>query len=120
MLQLPIEVCFQPLPDNKNAVAFRYGPIVLSASHGTDSLKTEPVGVDVMTPVKIEGIQDQIKIYGKVEEWLQGLPLHFKRQGERLEFHLCGTDRDQDLVFQPYYSQYQERYGIYYNLIESV
>ncbi len=120
LLQLPIEVCFQPLPDNKNAVAFRYGPIVLSASHGTDSLKTEPVGVDVMTPVKIEGIQDQIKIYGKVEEWLEGLPLHFRRQGEGLEFHLSGTDRDQDLVFQPYYNQYQGRYGIYYNLIESV
>lgn len=119
MLHLPMRVGYETLPDNPQAVAFRYGPVVLSAALGIADMEEEPVGVDVMTPVKTEGVNERIKVKGTVDEWLHELPAHLVRQGDTLEFRLCGTDRDEELVFRPHYSQYRERYGIYFILVQT-
>jgi DUF1680 family protein len=39
---LPADVTVSRLPDNENAVAFRYGPVVLSAGMGTENMVSEP------------------------------------------------------------------------------
>ncbi|MBV9946177.1 MAG: glycoside hydrolase family 127 protein, partial [Myxococcales bacterium] len=48
--------------DNPNAVAFTYGPIVLSAGLGTASMTTMGTGIEVLAATKPTGIQDTIKI----------------------------------------------------------
>lgn len=118
-LRLPVSVSCEALPDNPRSAAFRYGPLVLSAALGTADMEEEPVGVEVMTPVRTEGVNETIRVEGTVEDWRKELPKHLVRQGEKLEFRLRGTDRDEELIFRPHYSQYRERYGIYFILAQT-
>lgn len=51
-LDFPMEVIGFDLPDAKNTVAFKYGPIVLSAGLGTKDMQTQTHGVNVLKPNK--------------------------------------------------------------------
>lgn len=115
------KVRIHSLPDNPNVVAFTYGPLVLSAGLGKESMETSLTGVNVTVPTKEIKIKDYIEIAsGDVAAWKGRPEQGLLRQGEELSFVLSGTDEDQNLVFTPHYARFEERYGIYFELIPKI
>lgn len=113
------EVELHSLPDDPDMVAFTYGPLVLSAGLGTEDMVTSVTGVNVTVPTKEVKIKDTLGILqNSVEEWKQNPEKALIRQGTTLNFRLSGTDEDKNLVFSPHYARYEERYGIYWKLIQ--
>lgn len=109
------------LPDNPHSIAFKYGPVVLSAGLGCEDMVTSRTGVNVTIPTKNIDIKDYILVKGMtVEEWLDKLPEHLiPRPGsDKLEFVLKNTDEDNRLVFTPHFARYKDRYGIYFVMFD--
>lgn len=117
-VKLPMKVVAYNLPDNKYSVAFKYGPVVLSAALGTEDMEETTTGVSVSIPTKNIDIKDFITVNGSVDSWLNNIEGNLVRNGEALEFTLKNTDEDNNLVFTPHFKQYKERYGLYWNLVE--
>ncbi|EGD46649.1 protein of unknown function DUF1680 [Ruminiclostridium papyrosolvens DSM 2782] len=114
-----IEPQLSTLPDNPNAVAFTYGPVVLSAGLGADEMEESTTGVMVTIPSKHVEIKDYLVIMNQsVDEWKKDIALNLKKAEGKLEFRLNGTDEDGRLVFTPHYRQHSQRYGIYWLLVE--
>ncbi|MES1179411.1 MAG: beta-L-arabinofuranosidase domain-containing protein [Myxococcales bacterium] len=116
-LTLPMEVQVSRLTDNQNAVAFTYGPIVLSAGLGTASMTTTGHAWTIMA-TKPTGLQETIAINSgsTINGWLGSIKSNLVQTPGKLEFNLKNTDSDGKLVFIPHYSRYQDRYGIYFKL----
>jgi DUF1680 family protein len=116
-LTFPLFLQVSRLQDNQNAVAFTYGPIVLSAGLGTASMTTTPHAM-VIAATSPGGLQDTITINSgtKIEDWLSGIQNNLVQTAGKLEFTPKGTDSDSKLVFIPHYSRYKDRYGIYWKL----
>lgn len=111
------EVVAYGLPDNDSVVAFKYGPVVLSAALGTESMNNSTTGVNVTVPTK-NGVTINENIGVKdctVEEWLSNVAQNVEK--DRDGFVLKNTNSN--LVFTPHYKQYKERYGIYFYLVEA-
>lgn len=120
-----IELYFYPeikvhtLPDNDRAVAFTYGPAVLCARMGKERLDTTVTGVQVKIPTKKMPVKDYLILENDTPEgWLEKIQENLVREDDGLSFRLKGTDEDDSLKFVPYYSQYKERYGIYWTLYQ--
>jgi MYXO-CTERM domain-containing protein len=114
-LAFPLLLQVSRLQDNQNAVAFTYGPMVLSAGLGTDSMTTTSHGVQVLKATKPTGLQDTIKVSsGTINDWLANIQTNLVQTPGKLEFNLKGTDSDGKLVFVPHYARYKDRYGIYW------
>lgn len=112
-LTLPMEVVAYSLQDNSSLIAFKYGPIVLSASLGTEEEITSTTGVNVTIPTKNVEINENIYVTeGEVNDWVSNAAENVVKKADSLEFTLSGTDSD--LVFIPHYKQYTDRYGIYF------
>ncbi len=117
-LAIPAEVQVSRLPDNQNAVAFTYGPLVLSAGLGTASMTTLSHGVQVLIANATTGVQDTITINSgtTINSWLANINSNLVQTAGKLEFNLKNTDSDGKLLFIPHFSRYQDRYGIYWKL----
>ena len=117
-LAFPLIVQVSRLQDNQNAVAFTYGPIVLSAGLGTASMTTEAHGVQVLAATKPSGLQDTIAINSgtTINAWIANIQSNLVQTPGKLEFALKNTDSDSKLTFIPHYSRYLDRYGIYWKL----
>lgn len=114
---LPVQVAASCLPDNPHVVAFRYGPVVLSAAMGTQDMTRGTTGVDVTIPLTNADLSDVITLTDTtVEQWLAHISDNLVRCGDSLRFTLRGTDAN--WVFVPHYMQHQERYGIYFELLD--
>ena len=114
---LPMKVTVHNLPDNENAVAFKYGPYVLSANMGTNKMDTGVTGVNVTIPTEDETISDMLVIENDtVENWLENINANLVKDENELIFTLKGTN--QKLIFSPHYKQHTNRYGIYFHLEE--
>jgi hypothetical protein len=117
-LNLPMEIKASRLPDNKQAVAFQYGPVVLSAGLGTEKM----VSASHMASAKAtipDGvmIKDYILIKDtSVDAWIAGLKNNLVQKPGKFEFTLRNTDEDNRLKFTPHYKRYTDRYGIYFIL----
>ncbi len=108
------------LPDNPNAVAFTYGPVVLSAGLGTDKMEESTTGIMVRIPSKHVEIKDYLVIMNQsIDTWKKDIALNLVKAEGKLEFTLKGTDEDERLVFTPHYRQHSQRYGIYWVLVEN-
>ena len=117
-LTLPMEVVVYGLPDDANVVAFKYGPYVLSANLGHDDLATGTTGVSVTIPLADSSISDVISVEnGSAADWLANISENLVRKEGSLEFTIQGTDVD--YVFTPHYQQHENRYGIYFYLVDS-
>jgi uncharacterized protein len=117
-LTLPADVRVSRLPDNENAVAFTYGPVVLSAGMGTEQMITEPqwASEKAMIPDGVN-IKETISVQnGSVEDWIANIGQHLTQTPGTLNFSLHGTDEDDNLEFSPQYLRHSERYGIYFVL----
>ncbi|HEX3021395.1 MAG TPA: beta-L-arabinofuranosidase domain-containing protein [Lachnospiraceae bacterium] len=118
-LTLPMVVRYASLPDNDHSVAFTYGPVVLSAGLGCDSMTVTATGVDVTVPNKDSFMKDYIVLTeGSISDWLGNLRTNLVKRDGEFGFVLKGTDSDSNLVFTPHYKQHSERYGIYWQLYE--
>ena len=117
-LTFPLLVQASRLQDNANAVAFTYGPLVLSAGLGTASMTTTSHGVQVLKATKPTGLQETIAINSgtTINAWLSAIQSNLVQSPGKLEFTLKNTDSDAKLVFVPHYARYQDRYGIYWKL----
>ena len=114
---LPMKITVHPLPDNKNAVAFKYGPWVLSADMGTNKMQTGVTGVNVTIPMEDETISDVLVIEDDtISNWLKNINENLVQEDNTLKFTLKGTN--QKLTFLPHYKQHTNRYGIYFHLEE--
>lgn len=117
-LTLPMTVVAYGLPDNENVAAFKYGPVVLSASLGQNCMITSTTGVNVTVPSADSSVSGALRIAeGTVAQWLADPAAILVREGEELAFTLRGTDRE--LVFTPHYQQHTSRYGIYFRLTDA-
>jgi DUF1680 family protein len=116
-LAFPLSVQVSRLQDNQNAVAFTYGPLVLSAGLGTASMTTTGHAMTIAA-TSPGGLQDTITINSgtKIEDWLSNIQNNLVQTAGKLEFTPKGTDSDSKLVFIPHYSRYKDRYGIYWKL----
>ena len=115
---IPMTVRAFSLQDNENAVAFKYGPWVLSANLGNNDMLTSTTGVNVTVPLLDTSVSDIILIKeGSIKDWLSSIEEKFIRQGDTLNFKLQGTDRD--FTFSPHYMQHKNRYGIYFRLADA-
>lgn len=120
-LRLPMKLAYFNLPDARHVVAFKYGPVVLSAALGRTDLAVSATGVAVSVPTRNMLIKDFITTVNESPEvWLEQLADRSVRlEQNELAFALQGTDEDDRLVFTPHYKQHNERYGIYWRLVEA-
>ncbi|WP_238655313.1 beta-L-arabinofuranosidase domain-containing protein [Paenibacillus piscarius] len=120
-LRLPMKLTYFNLPDARQVIAFKYGPVVLSAALGQDDLSVSATGVAVSVPTRNMLVKDFITTVNESPEaWLAQLADRVVRlPQEELAFALQGTDEDGHLVFTPHYKQHEERYGIYWRLVEA-
>lgn len=116
--EMPMGIEIHDLQDNENAVAFKYGPWVLSANLGKENMQTSTTGVNVTVPLLDSSLSDVIIIKdGSTRNWLKNISKNLVRQGETLNFLLKGTNRE--LTFSPHYMQHKNRYGIYFRLADA-
>ncbi|QUL58072.1 glycoside hydrolase family 127 protein [Paenibacillus tritici] len=120
-LRLPMKLASFNLPDAPQVVAFKYGPVVLSAALGQTDLSISATGVAVSVPTQNLLVKDFITTVNEAPEaWLEQLEGRMVRlEQDELAFALRGTDEDDRLVFTPHYKQHSERYGIYWRLVEA-
>lgn len=116
-LTIPSEVQVSRLPDNQSAVAFTYGPLVLSAGVGTASMTTTGHMMTIKA-TKPAGLQETIAINSSttINGWIANIKDNLVQTAGKLEFNLKNTDSDGKLIFVPHFSRYQDRYGIYWKL----
>jgi DUF1680 family protein len=116
-LTIPADVRVSRLPDNQNAVAFLYGPVVLSTGMGTENMVSEPQWASEKAVAPPTPVKDTIAITsGTIEDWIANIRENLVQTPGELEFTLQNTDEDGNLRFTPQYQRYQERYGIYFRL----
>ncbi len=118
-LTLPADVRAWRRPDHPNAVAFTYGPVVLSAGlrteprlstgHLASERATLPAGITDKDTIVIDGCTT-------IEEWLANLRENLVQTPGQLEFTLRHTDEDGHLRFTPQYLRDQDRYGVFFRL----
>ena len=112
----PMKAVAYNLPDKKNAYAFKYGPVVLSAKLGNDpAYQTEEGhGIAVRKSGKKAVDSDAINVYAveDLDEYMANINDYLVRSADGKSFELTGASFDH--VFVPHYSQYTENYGIYW------
>ncbi len=115
---MPMQVVSYGLPDNENVVAFKYGPWVLSANLGNNEMNTSTTGVNVTVPLLDSSISDVLVVEDtSIKKWLSNIDENLVRQDGTLNFSLIGTDKNLD--FSPHYMQHENRYGIYFKLVDA-
>lgn len=117
LASFPMELKAVCLPDNKNAVAFCYGPYVLSAGLGSIMMDTGYTGVQVLVPEKEILIRDYFVLeHSSLEELKKHPDKYLKKTKGAVEFTF--ENLGQSFVFTPHYKNYKERYGIYWLIYE--
>ncbi len=122
---LPMEIQAELLPDGEGVLGFRFGPVVLSALLGTSDLISTTTGIDVTIP-KTKLIENEYNKTGdetivveaeSIDWFIDNVNEYFVRDTdtEELAFRMVKTDAS--LTFVPHYSQYKERYGIYWKIV---
>ncbi|MGN0779963.1 MAG: glycoside hydrolase family 127 protein [Aristaeellaceae bacterium] len=114
-VELPLSLRAEPLPDNPTVMAFRYGPLVLSAGLGAEKMKTAYTGVEVLIPAQAMGKEALLTLPEGVtrEDFTAHLTHYLRKEEGALRFALTGTD----FVFTPHYLRFNERYAIYLRVL---
>lgn len=118
--QMPMQIVAYPMPDKPNLIAFKYGPIVLSAKLTANNMEaSNPNGILVRVGTFDQKAQTVITTQNmSTEEWLANLNENMVRieDGENgeIQFTLKNVDStSEELIYSPHYMRYKERYGIY-------
>ncbi len=114
-LEVGLNITVHKLQDNENIVAFKYGPLVLSANLGSDNLTTGTTGVNVTIPNALPGFTDLVRVKGvEKEEYLANINSYIVKTEGKLEFTMKNTDKE--YLLTPHYMQHTQRYAIYMNI----
>ncbi len=122
---LPMKIVPFNLADGKNTYAFKYGPVVLSALLGKESMTSTMTGVIVTIPANkvieekyVPSESDTVYILNgqSVDEFIANINENLVKVSGELKFVLTNTDST--LTFVPHFSQHVERYGIYWKFAE--
>lgn len=103
-LALPMQLQVHTLPGTDNVIAFRYGPMVLSAELGTEGVHPDP-GPSTLTVTQ-----------GTAQQWLETADRWLGLEKGYPRLILQGTD--QMLQFSPYFLLNPQRFGIYYTITD--
>ena len=86
----------ESMPDNKNRIAFKYGPLVLAGQLGKDM--PDPL---YGTPVLLTDNKN-------INDWI-------KPAGGPAQFEMKGVGKPQDVKLAPFYSTYNQYYSVYWD-----
>ncbi|HEY0866809.1 MAG TPA: beta-L-arabinofuranosidase domain-containing protein [Fimbriimonas sp.] len=108
--ELPMSLRIEATPDNPKRVAILYGPVVLAADmgdapngrRGRGGIGAVEAGKIFRTPVLVT--EDR-----PIDEWLKPVP------GKPLVFQSRNAMRPEDLVFAPFHTMTNDRYGVYFD-----
>lgn len=113
------------LKDDEQVVAFKWGPLVLSANLGDNDLdKTNPNGIMVLTPPRDKEALDYIVIEDiSLDEWKKVVKngvgvIDFEADKMFMEIFKAQPSA-KPLFFTPHYKKYKERYAIYVRMLEA-
>jgi hypothetical protein len=125
--KLPAKVQVEAGTEDPNWVAFRYGPVVLSAElNRTNVEATTQAGILVRMGTADKSVTNSVRV-GDVEAFKKDIEKNLVRQANAadnngrtvMKFKLQNVDgASAALTFEPYYSMYNARYALYMNLIE--
>ena len=87
----------EPMPDNPNRIAFKYGPVVLAGQLGKDM--PDPV---YGTPVLLTDNKN-------INEWIRPVA------GSPLTFEMEGVGKPFDVTLIPFYKTYDQYYSVYWD-----
>jgi len=125
-LSFPMSVSLDALADNPNIVAFRYGPVVLSAGQGDWNMTaTSPNGIMVLVAQRDPNAANMLEITNGVSasHWKEDIAKNLTRIKDssdgQIQFKLSGTNMDEKLVYTPHYKQYKQRYALYITLADA-
>lgn len=118
--QMPMEMVAYPMPDKPNLIAFKYGPVVLSAKLTASNMEaSNPNGILVRVGTFDPNAQTVITTQNmSTDEWLKNLSKNLVRvedgKNGEIQFALKNVDSEsEELIYSPHYMRYKERYGIY-------
>lgn len=122
-ITLPMEVVPYNLPDGDDTYAFKYGPVVLSALLGDTDMIRSTTGVDVTIPSErlyeekylADGNDTIVVMADTVDDFMANINSYMVRDdsSDTLKFKLTNV-ADANLTYVTHYTQYTERYGIYF------
>jgi uncharacterized protein len=100
-VRIPFTLRSEPMPDDSNRVALMYGPLILAGELGPvkDSLPRDAMFVPVMMTEKRDPAA-----------WLKPV------DGKQNTFMTFNTGRPRDIELKPFYTVYNKRYSIYWDL----
>lgn len=111
-ITIPFSIKAYGLKDNENVFSFKYGPIVLCAQLGRDRMDIGTTGVQVSVPKRAILASKTIRCVDMSKNELIASPEKYFTKKDKTSFILNGCDRE--YIFVPYYSEHQNRYGIYW------
>lgn len=100
-IEFPMNLYTESMPDNKDRVAFLYGPVVLAGQLG-DSIPDPVYGIPVLLT------DDK-----KVSNWLKPVA------DQPLTFRMQQTGEPFDATLKPFYKTYQQHYSVYWDYFTS-
>ncbi|NWG13610.1 MAG: glycoside hydrolase family 127 protein [Acidobacteria bacterium] len=110
LIDLPMKLYLERLPDDADTAAILYGPLVLAGDLGSERLTADkvlgpmgPSGEAVAVP-RLAGDRRQL------DSWIKQVP------GKILTFRTVGAGRPDDVTLVPFYKLFGCRYAIYWEL----
>jgi len=107
-LVLPMKLSSEPLADNPNRMALKWGPLVLAGDLGPEQVRRR--GAPGATPVQPPPVPVFVTAAGSVEKWLKPVP---DKPGT---FRTEGVGLATDMEFKPFYQLPERRYAIYWDV----
>lgn len=100
-IKIPFSLRLETMPDDSSRVAVMYGPLVMAGDLGAvnDSSSRDPMFVPVM--------MTEIRDPGK---WIKPV------EGKSNTFLTVNTGRPRDIELKPFYTIYDRRYSVYWDL----
>lgn len=121
---MPMAASVVDTPDNPYFVAFRYGPVVLSANLGeVPEPASQSTGILVRSSTRDADAQSTVTAAGMgADEWKERITENLVRVEDdadgRVQLRLRNTADGGDLVFTPHHTNWDVTYGLYLNLDE--
>lgn len=114
---VPLGFTAYNLADGINTVAFKYGPVLLAAQLGDEAMTTTYTGMGVLIPETSVIESDTLTLNSGIspKDVRTNPGDYFERVSDAsLEFVFTATC--DGLIYSPYYTLYNQRYGIYWKL----
>jgi DUF1680 family protein len=117
-VKLPMRLQLQPLPDDANLAAIRYGPVVLAGELGTEHLDPKRIYSDDKI---LHGGFPEIAVpelagdRAALDKWIQPVSGNYiPSEVKPLTFRTVGAGRPEDVTLSPFYRLFDQRYCVYW------